>query len=215
MGGRAGKPRICRAGFRPSLLRGERGLARQLENPWAKIADIRAAAAALPATIALTDSACLPSASVPAPATWPGPSSRSLCSRPSPAWPGLFGSHGVSIGRSSACPCARGREALAGDECRRDNSCVAADNGVGDATRVTFLHPHGAVANYVNGFAVQSRAHGNLDALSAAKRCQRWSYIRKGRSRRLSRVASYPTSTMGGFCGSSPPARSTSMTMQG
>jgi fermentation-respiration switch protein FrsA (DUF1100 family) len=153
------------------------GLPRQLENPWAKIADIRAAAAALHGNHRF-DGQRMFAVGICAGA---GYMARAVVEEPLfSAFAGVAGvySEATEASIAAAAPAlARAREA---ERRWQETSvaetipAVAADNGdVAMPLAEAFAYygtSRGAVANYVNGFAVQSRAHtATFDALSAAK----------------------------------------------
>jgi len=153
------------------------GLPRQLENPWAKIADVRAAANALcrdrrfAAKRMFAVGVCAGA----------GYMARAVAEEPHfAAFAGVAGYYAEATEASiaAAAPAiARARE----DEKRwlergiaETIPAVAADNGdVAMPLAEAFAYygtERGAVANYVNGFAVQSRAYTvTFDAIGAAK----------------------------------------------
>jgi uncharacterized protein len=153
------------------------GLPRQLENPWAKIADIRAATAALHGSHRF-DRKRVFAVGICAGA---GYMARAVVEEPRfSAFAGVAGvySEATEASIAAAAPAlARAREA----ERRWQEAgiaetipAVAADNGdVAMPLAEAFAYygtSRGAVANYVNGFAVQSRAYtATFDALGAAK----------------------------------------------
>src|SRR5262245_8655145 len=154
------------------------GEPRQFENPEAKIADIRAAAAALKRTPALSG---VPLAAVGVCAGG-GYMARAVAEEPAfIAFAGVAGVYSEATPASLAAAAQRIERGRAAERAFRETGiaeiipAVAADNGdvampLSEAYEF-YGTPRGAVANYRNGFAVQSFAYtAPFDAQEAAVR---------------------------------------------